>query len=63
MIDNHKTHSEWKIQLVMRINFISSLDTDEFCEIYTKSNRIEIMNGIETSDIINELFKSCPRRY
>ena len=47
----------------MRINFISSLDTDEFCEIYTKSNRIEIMNGIETSDIINELFKSCPRRY
>ena len=22
MIDNHKTHSEWKIQLIMRINFI-----------------------------------------
>ena len=26
MIDNHKTHNEWKIQLVMKINFISSSD-------------------------------------
>ena len=24
MIDNHKAHGEWKIQLIMRINFISS---------------------------------------
>ena len=26
MIDNHKAHGEWKIQLVMKIIFISSLD-------------------------------------
>ena len=26
MIDNHKAHGEWKIQL-MQITFISSLDT------------------------------------
>ena len=63
MIDNHKAHSEWKIQLVMKINFISSLDTDEFCEMYTKSNNIEIMNGTETNDIIKELFESFLRRY
>ena len=52
MIDNNKTHSEWKIQLVMKINFISSLNSDEFREMHTKSDNIEIMNGIETDDII-----------
>ena len=63
MIDNQKVHSEWKIQLVMKINFISSLDTNEFREMYTKSDNIEIMNGTETNDIIKELFKSFLRRY
>ena len=63
MIDNYKAHSEWKIQLIMKINFISSLDTDEICTMHTKSDNIEIMNGIETNDIINELFKSFIERY
>ena len=54
---------EWKIQLVMKINFISSLGTDEFREMHTKSDNIEIMNGTETSDAINEIFKSFLRRY
>ena len=30
MINNHKAHGEWKIQLVMKINFISSLDDNEY---------------------------------
>ena len=47
----------------MRINFISSLDTDEFRIMHTKNDNIEIMNGTETNDIINELFKSFLRRY
>ena len=55
MINNNRTYGEWKIQLIMRINFISSLDTDEFRTMHTKSDNIEIMNGIETNDIINEL--------
>ena len=63
MIDNHKAHREWKIQLVMKINFISSLGTDEFREMYTKSDNIEIMSRTETSDAINELFKSFLKRY
>ena len=29
MIDNHKAHKEWKIQLIMRIIFVSSLETNE----------------------------------
>ena len=47
----------------MQINFISSLDKDEFSVMHTKSDNIEIMNGTETNDIINELFKSFLRRY
>ena len=63
MIDNYKAHSEWKIQLVMKINFISSLDINDTHIMHTKSDNIEVMNGIETNDIINELFKSFFRRY
>ena len=64
MIDNHKAYSEWKIQLIIQINFISSLDKYEFRIMHTKrSDNIEIMNGIETNDIVNEIFKSFLRRY
>ena len=63
MIDNHKAHREWKIQLIMQINFISSLDTNEFRTMHTKSDNIEIMMGAETNDIIKELFESFLRRY
>ena len=63
MIDNHKAHGEWKIQLVMKIIFISSLDTSEFREMHAKSDNIEIMSGTETSDAINEVFKSFLKRY
>ena len=63
MINNHKAQGEWKIQLVMKINFISSLGADEYREMYTKSDNVEIMSGTETSDVINELFKSFFRKY
>ena len=63
MIDNHKAYSEWKIQLIIQINFISSLDKYEFRIMHIKSDNIEIMNGIETNDIVNEFFKSFLRRY
>ena len=63
MINNHKTHGEWKIQLIMQINFISSLDTKEFRIMHSKSDNVKIMTGIETDDIINELFESFLKRY
>ena len=62
MINNHKVHSDWRIQLIMRIDFISSLDTGEFRTIHTKSNGVEIINDTETNDIIKELFESFFRR-
>ena len=63
VIDNHKAYSERKIQSIMKINLISSLYIDELHIMHTKSDNIEIMNGIETKDIINELFKSFLGRY
>ena len=63
MIDNHKKNSEWKIQLVMKIIFVSSLDADEIRTMHPKSDNIEIMSCIKTYDIINELFRSLIKRY
>ena len=57
IINNHKTQGDWKIQLTMQITFISSLGNGEFCVMYSKSNNVEIMSGIEADDIINELFE------
>ena len=61
-------YEEWKIHLTMLINFISSKDSNESCNMHTKSKKvsnigntksnIEIMMGSETNDIIEELFES-----
>ena len=47
----------------MRIIFVSSLDANEIHIMHTKSDNIEIMNGTETNEAINELFNSFLRRY
>ena len=58
MINDHKTGREWKIQLKMSINFISSKDSDETGNLQTKSNNIEIMMDNETDEIIEKLLGS-----
>ena len=63
MINNQKTKGEWKIQLSMRVIFASFTDVSETREMYTKSDNILIMNGIETEDIINELINTFNKRY
>ena len=63
MIYNHKAKGEWKIQLVMRIIFVSFINVNETQVVHTKSDNIEIMNGIDTSDAINELIDSFMKRY
>ena len=55
--------SEWKIQLAMAINFISSKDSDDTRTMHTKSNNVEIMMGSETDEIIEELFESFFQKY
>ena len=58
-----ETPREWKIQLTMAINFISSRDSDETRTMHTKSNDVKIMMCSETNEIIEELFKSFLQKY
>ena len=43
--------------------FVSFSDANETRDMYTKSDTITIMSGIETDDVIHELFNSFHRRY
>ena len=63
MINDHKIEGEWKFQLTMLINFMSSKDSEKTCTMHTKSHNIEIMMGSETDDIIKELFVSLLQNY
>ena len=63
VIDYETQFGEWKIQLTMSINFISSKDSDETRNMHTKSDKIEIMMGSETDDITDELFESLLQKY
>ena len=62
-ITEHKTQSEWKIPLIMTINFICSKDSDGTRIVYAKSDNVEIMMGSETNQITEEVFKSFLQRY
>ena len=63
MIDDYKSKGEWKIQLVMRMIFVSFIDKNETQVMHTKSDNIKIMNGTDTSDAISELIDSFMKRY
>ena len=60
---NKTQFGEWKIQLVMQVNFISSKDTGETRIMRIWSDNAEIMMGSETDDIINERFRSFLQNY
>ena len=55
MINDFKSKGEWKIQITMRIIFISFIDKNETQVMHTKSDNVEIMNGTDTSDANNKL--------
>ena len=63
LLDDYKARGEWKFQLVMRINFVSFLDSTQFHKMYMKGANMEIMRGIETNDIITRLFNSLFKKY
>ena len=63
MINNYKANEEWeRIQLLIHITFVSSLDKNKFRTMYTYSDNVKILNN-ETDDIINELFESIFDKY
>ena len=63
LIDDHKSKDEWKIQLSMRIIFVSFTDANTTHERDSKSDNITIMKRAEIEDIVNELFNIFRKRY
>ena len=63
MINNCKSKGEWKIQMTMRIIFVSFIDNNATEAMHANSDNIEIMNSVDTSDILNELIDSFMKRY
>ena len=67
IINDHKVirneSKEWKIQINMDVNFISSKDTGETRTIFVFGDNQEIRLGNEIDDIINKLFKSFWNNY
>ena len=64
MINEHRINRRvWKIQIDVRVNFISSREAGETRTIYMWSNNVGIMQGIDTNDIINELLGSLLHDY
>ena len=63
MIDYYKSKGEWKIQIIMRIVFISFIDRNKTQLMHTKSDNVEIMTGTDTNEAINELINSFMKRY
>ena len=63
IINDHKNQGEWKIQIIMAINFISSKkDSNEIRTMHTQSDNIGIIMGSKTGELIEELFKSLLER-
>ena len=63
IINDHKIKSEWKIQLTIAINFISSkADSSETRIMHAKSDNVEIMIRSNTDEIVEELFRSRLQR-
>ena len=63
MIGDYKSKDKWKIQITMRIIFISFIDKNEPQVMHTKSDNVETMNATDTSDAINKLINSFMKRY
>ena len=64
LINYYKNKGEWKLQLTAEVNFISlKPGSDEARVMHTKSDNEEIMNGSDTDDIIEELFKLFLQKY
>ena len=55
--------NEWKIQMNMRVSFVSSNDTREIHTIFVLSDNEEISLGNETDDIAKRLISSFLNNY
>ena len=62
-IDSDTERGEWKIQLVMQNNCISSKDFEETRTTYSASKLVEIFMGSNTDDAIDKIFDTLLQRF
>ena len=55
---NNSNRAEWKIQLIIKNNFISLKDFQDTRTIYSASKPVEIFMGSDTENIIDTLFNT-----
>ena len=59
LINEKKNKGEWKLQLTAKISFVSlKPDSDETRLMHTRGNTAEFMNGSETEEITESLYRS-----
>ena len=63
MINDNRKFGEWKIQLILKINFISSKNFNDVRDMHRKSDNVEIMIEVDTNEIIEKLFDSILQRH
>ena len=63
IINDLQKYNALKIQLTIKINFISSRDTDKEQAMHSKSVHIEVMTYDNLEEIIRKLFDSLLSRY
>ena len=63
LIEDYQAKGNWKMQLSMRMIFVSFTDANETHEMHTKRDNITIMSDIETENVRNELFNKFNKRY
>ena len=64
LINYYKNKGEWKLQLTAEINFISlKPGSDETRIMHTRSDNEEIMNGSDTDEVTDKLFKLFLQKY
>ena len=62
--DNSDTvRGEWKVQLVMQNNCISTKDFEETRTIYSASKSVEILMGSHIDDVIDRLFDTTLQKF
>ena len=64
LINYYKNKGEWKVQLIVNINFISLKPvSDETHIMHARSDNEEFMNGSDTDEFIKGLFESLLQKY
>ena len=60
---NENNSDEWKFQVSMNVNSVSSNDSREIGNIFVWSDNLEIRSGSETDDIVKGLLNSFLNNY